>query len=216
MNDLSLKGVARRYKGITGNFEVLDHIFGSPTITGTRSLRAELESLSRRQHSFSVSECVFGWTAAFEQTWTHIVVRIRLNPDAGITAATMNNLRTTWENGIESTWHHRWGCGHSGELPCRLSFDVQWVGSSQHHTVRVRPGPERSNMTTWDTMDTGNVAAHEFGHMLGLVDEYPEPSRCPNRSPVNTGTVMDNNSNNVPSRMMNRFANNIGSSVVSI
>jgi len=47
-------------------------------------------------------------------------------------------------------------------------------------------------MLTWDTNDSGDVASHEFGHMLGLVDEYPDPN-CPNRSPVNTGTVMDDN-----------------------
>ena len=71
-------------------------------------------------------------------------------------------------------------------------------------------------MSNWDTNDTGGVAAHEFGHMLGHVDEYPENPPCPDRDPVNTGTVMDNNSNNVPSRLMNRFANNIGSNVVAI
>jgi hypothetical protein len=47
-------------------------------------------------------------------------------------------------------------------------------------------------MLTWDTSDTGDVASHEFGHMLGLVDEYSD-SVCPSRSPVNTGTVMDDN-----------------------
>jgi bacillopeptidase F (M6 metalloprotease family) len=70
-------------------------------------------------------------------------------------------------------------------------------------------------MTTWDTQDTGAVAAHEFGHMLGLVDEYSD-SNCPDRSPVNTGTIMDNNSNVVPDRMMTRFANNLGSNVVAV
>lgn len=215
MNDLSLKGVARRYGGITGGFSVVQDVFGVSSITGSRSLRSKLESMARQGHSFSVSECIYGWTAAFEQTWTHIRIRIRLNPDAGISNAAMNTLRTTWRNGIENTWSHRWGCGRSGELTCRLSFEVQWVTTNQHHTVRVRPGPARSNMTTWDTNDTGGVAAHEYGHMHGLVDEYVD-GNCPGRSPVNTGTVMDNNSNNVPARMMTRFANNIGSNVVSI
>lgn len=215
MNDLSLKGIARKYGGITGGFSVVRDIFGVSRISGNVSLRSKLESMAHEEHSFSVSECIFGWTAAFEQTWTHIRIAIRLNPDTGITNATMNNLRNTWRNGINNTWTHRWGCGRSGELTCRLSFEVQWVNADQHHTVRVRPGPSRSNMSTWDTSDTGAVAAHEYGHMLGLVDEYPD-TNCPNRSPVNTGTVMDNNSNTVPARMMTRFANNISSNVVGI
>ena len=214
MNDLSLKGVARRYGGITGGFNVVSGLFGG-SFSGTKSLRSKLESMARTQHSFSVSECIYGWTARFEQTWSHITIRIELDPDAGISNATMNTLRTTWQNGIENTWNNQWGAGRSGELACRISFDVQWVSSSEHHNVRVRVGPARSNMLTWDTNDTGAVAAHEFGHMLGHPDEYSD-GNCPGRDPVNTGTVMDNNSANVPARLMTRFVNNIGSNVVAI
>ncbi len=70
-------------------------------------------------------------------------------------------------------------------------------------------------MGTFFTLMGGNVAAHEYGHMFGLVDEYAD-STCPGRNPVNTGTVMDNNSNVVPARMMERFGNNVGSDVVAI
>ena len=69
---------------------------------------------------------------------------------------------------------------------------VEWVTTNEHHRVRVRQGPGQTNMTLWDTSDSGDVASHEFGHMLGHPDEYSS-SACPNRSPVNTGTVMDDN-----------------------
>lgn len=150
--------------------------------------------------SRSVSECVYGWTAAYRQEGTHIVVRIRLNPDAGITNQQIQNLQNTWETAIESKWGNRFACCCDEDAEttrdCEnwraLTFDVQWVTSNPHHTVRVRTGPARSNMTTWDTNDTGDVASHEFGHMLGLPDEY-QTATCPSRSPVNTGTVMDDN-----------------------
>jgi hypothetical protein len=215
---LSVRGIARQYRGVTGQFSVRQtfRLIPLPWFpTDIPSFRARLESIARREFSFSMSECIFGWTAAFEQTWSRIRVRVQLNPDAGITVATMNTLRTAWENGIETTWNNRWAIGRGGERPCPLEFDVTWVTTGAHHGVRVRPGPAGTNMTTWDTQDSGAVAAHEFGHMLGNADEYTDPN-CPNRSPVNTGTVMDNNSANVPARLMTRFATNVGSNVVAI
>jgi hypothetical protein len=150
--------------------------------------------------SRSVSECVFGWTAAYRQEGTHVIVRIRLNPDSGITDQEMATLRNTWKAGIENKWSNHFACCCTRRVTntskCRnygtLTFEVQWVNDNPHHTVRVIRGPARSNMTTWDTSDTGDVVSHEFGHMLGNPDEYAD-SNCPARSPVNTGTVMDDN-----------------------
>uniref|UniRef100_UPI002593FD09 hemopexin repeat-containing protein n=1 Tax=uncultured Ornithinimicrobium sp. TaxID=259307 RepID=UPI002593FD09 len=146
--------------------------------------------------SFSVSECVYGWTARYRQEGTHVTVRIRLDPDDGISATTMDTLRTRWRDGIRDTWSERFDCRGPEYSRQLCTFDVQWVDTDPHHTVRVRPGPERSNMTTWDTDDTADVAAHEFGHMLGHPDEYPS-SACPDRDPVDTGTVMDDNTETV-------------------
>lgn len=211
---LGVRGIARQFRSRTGDLR-LRAVF----LEGANGrLRARLEALARQEYSFDVSECIFGWTAAFEQTWSHVRIRIRLNPDAGITDATMATLRDRWRDGIVSTWSNRWGIGRSGEITCPLTFAVDWVGTAgaPHHNVRVRNGSFRSNMLSWDTADPGSTAAHEYGHMHGLVDEYSETAVCPGRSPVNTGTVMDNNSTNLPSRMMDRFATNTGSSVLSI
>jgi hypothetical protein len=207
---LSLRGVLRRYGGITGKLSVR-------SVSGTGgSLRPALESMARQEFAFPMSECIYEWTAAFEQIWTHIIVRIQLNPDAGILFDTMNNLMTTWKNGIENTWSNQWGCEHPGEANCRLTFEVQWVNANQHHSVRVRTGPAPTNSGNWDLYDTSASASHEFGHLIGLTDEYSTDPNCPDRNPVNTGSIMDNNSSNIPARMMDRFAQNIGSNVVSI
>lgn len=211
---LSLRGIARRYGNVSGSFSVAQAIFNGNTV-GSVSLRSRLEDMARQEFSFDVSECIYGWTAAFQQTWSHIRVRIRLNPDMVIPAATMNTLRTTWQTGIQNTWSNRWGCGRLGEATCPLTFEVQWVGNNEHHVVRVILGPARANLGTWNTNDTGAVVAHEFGHAIGNPDEYTD-SNCPSRNPVNTGTIMDNNSNNIPNRLMQRFADNLGSNVVTL
>ena len=166
--------------------------------------------------SFAVNECSYGWTAAFAQQGTHITVRIRLVPDGGISADTMTTLRDTWKRGIEDKWSNRFGCCDNEACDCRcaLTFGVEWVTSGEHHAVRVQVGPARSNMTNWDTMDTGDVASHEFGHMLGWPDEYSD-GNCPNRSPVNTGSVMDDNTE-VVERLVRPFCDRLGESTSTL
>lgn len=209
MRDLSVKGVARRYENETGDISVRNDL-----MDGWGSLRDQLEDTAREEVSFSMSECIFGWDVAYQQVWTHITVRIQLNPDAGISNATMQTLRNRWEPTIEGRWSDNWATRRRGELSCPFTFEVQWNVADSHHTVRVRPGPARSNMTTWDTNDTGAVAAHEYGHMIGHEDEY-QSNRCPNRSPVNTGTIMDNNSANIPARLITPYANRLGTNLQS-
>lgn len=147
-----------------------------------------------REISYSMSECIYGWTVAYRQRGAYITVRIRLDFDAGITATEQTNLRNTWRTGIEQKWSNRFRCCDGGNCSsaCALQFRVEWVNSNEHHRVRVRRGPGQTNMTLWDTSDSGDVASHEFGHMIGHPDEY-QSGVCPGRSPVNTGTVMDDN-----------------------
>jgi len=144
--------------------------------------------------SFSVSECIYGWTAAFRQKGTHITARIRLNPDGDVSSSLLNTVKDRWKRGIENKWSYRFACCNRPGCtsPCALTFEVQWVTSNEHLQVRVKKGSGRSNLGLWHTNDSGDVASHEFGHLLGHVDEYSDPT-CPNRSPVNTGTVMDDN-----------------------
>ena len=166
--------------------------------------------------SVQVNECVYGWRAAYAQRGTHITVRIRLVPDTGIAAETMAALRNTWKQGIEQKWSNRFGCCDTPGCDCRcaLTFSVEWVASNEHHTVNVHVGPARSDMTNWDTMDTGDVASHEFGHMLGHPDEYGDGA-CPNRSPVNTGTVMDDNTE-VVERLVRPFCDRLSESTSTL
>jgi hypothetical protein len=161
--------------------------------------------------SFSVSECIFGWTAAFSQQGTNITARIQLNPDADVSSSLLDEVKQRWKQGIENKWSYRFGCcGRPGcTSPCALTFQVEWVTARPHLQVRVKKGGGRSNLGLWHTDDSGDVASHEFGHLLGHPDEYSEPDVCPDRSPVNTGTVMDDNTE-VVERLCRPFCDRLG------
>lgn len=203
MRDLSVKGVARRYLNESGNISVKDDI-----MNGSGSLRDELEDAAREEVSFRQASCtVYRWQAAYRQVWTHITVRVDLNPDPSI--ASLASERNTWETRIENTWSDNWATSKSGELSCPFTFEVQWNTGNPHHTVEVDSGSGQSELSEWHQNDDGGTAAHEYGHMIGHEDEYEDPVCLGGRSPVNTGTVMDNNSRNVPARLIEPFANRL-------
>lgn len=205
----SVCGVRRRYLGA--------HLDGSLLQTfsaGNPSLLQQARSLATREVRFDDSECVFTWRPGYTQVWSYVQVRIRLNFDANVSAADRAALPGRWKQGIETVWNNKGGAAHASETFCPFQFEVVFVTSGEHHQVRVVQGSGATNMGTWHTADSGNVAAHEFGHMRGNDDEYPDTT-CPSRNPVSTGTVMDNNSNNVPLRMLGRLAGDLGSTAAA-
>jgi hypothetical protein len=204
VRDLSLKGVARRYLDLSGDISVRDDV-----LDGAGSLREQLEAVADEEVSFRVSECIYGWRARFEQVWTHVTVRVELKPKDGLEEPAVAPLRTAWAAGIESAWSDQWATNRRGELACPFTFEVQWVERDAHHTIRVWEGPRPTTSHHWDTEDSSLVAAHEYGHLIGHLDEYSDPD-CPDRSPVDTGSIMDDIGGIVPSRLLEPFSDRLG------
>ena len=87
------------------------------------------------------------------------------------------------------------------------------MSSDEHLKVRVKKGSGRSNLSLWYSQESGNVAAHEFGHLIGHPDEYTD-IQCPYRNPVNTGTVMDNVMGSVVLSLCKRYCEHLGKKIV--
>jgi hypothetical protein len=160
------------------------------------------------------SECIYGWTAAFRITEDRecvltITLRIRLNPDAGVTQQQLQAAQTTWEQAIEQAWSGRFRIRRrNGNCACeeyRVVVDVQFVTTNEHHVVRVRAGSGRADMTNWFITSTGGTAAHEAGHMFGNADEYADPA-CPARTVTSDNSIMQTTSGTVRPRHYERFA----------
>jgi hypothetical protein len=114
----------------------------------------------------------YGWRARFLLTLdepsctARVLIRVRL---VGTISAVQ---RSAWETAIEAAWNARFklcrrSCCCSDGL--RIVSDIQFVNSGEHQVVNV--GASTTNMGNWGASDTIDVS-HEFGHMLGALDEY--------------------------------------------
>jgi len=132
----------------------------------------------------------YAWKNSWSQEDDHVTIKIKLVPDAGVTIT--NAMKTRWKNGIENKWSNKFDCCSGREHISTVIVTIKFVTNGEHLRVRIRSGRGRGNRTTWFEGSSGNTAAHEIGHQLGLIDEYADPN-VPNRE-VNPGNVMGDNS----------------------
>lgn len=83
-----------------------------------------------------------------------------------------------WRSGIDSIWNNRFSA-FNGTNRLRIIFQPMFDNTEQnpHHNVVIidSPNRHRSNESHWWLYEDGRSIAHEFGHMIGNLDEYNLP-----------------------------------------
>ncbi|MCS6914077.1 MAG: hypothetical protein RMK29_22175 [Myxococcales bacterium] len=156
-----------------------------------------------------IADGPYGWDSQYD-IWAvgktvFVRLRIEAKPDAGVTQAEVDRLTREWEQ-AEQKWSGAYQLVDQADAnnSYDVRVDVQFVTKGAHHTVRVRPGPARSNMASWDTKDDRHAASHEIGHMLGQRDEYPDPE-APDRTISDSSSVMHTKTGAVQKRHYQDF-----------
>lgn len=100
-------------------------------------------------------------------------------------AAAVTNIENIWNNKFLIT-----DTANSRSFP--LAVGVMTAGPVFDQNVTVHPGSARTDALNWYAASiTPQVMAHEFGHMIGLFDEYVGGSidKHPNPTLSNTGLM---------------------------
>ena len=101
---------------------------------------------------------------------------------------------------LGSIWWEAFGDTHKvktgvrlGKMSFRLVVVPKRASSLANENVKVHAGAGRASLRNWYEKSSGKVAAHEFGHMIGAIDEYPQ-AKSPNRVIFNDGSIMRSSS----------------------
>ena len=149
----------------------------------------------------------YGYTQTFDgaSVVRHVELNFAFAPS--FTAAERQTFRSTAESGIEGIWNNRaMIVDAKNQRAFPLSVDVTTTGPVFHHEVAVIPGHGRSNVKNWYAGSvTPGVMAHEFGHYLGLYDEYigGGVDRYPN--PTLSTALMGTGANDKDPQMVPRY-----------
>lgn len=128
----------------------------------------------------------YSYDIGFYDDTLMVDVDIKLNaymPDTSLT--------DRWEAGIESIWS-------TDRFDVPISFNVDWVTTDYDYAVSVVDGARQWKMMVWATVGASGwgdayqeeVAAHEFGHMITMWDEYAGGGTNAATNMIDTGGLM--------------------------
>ena len=172
-----------------------------------------------------------------ERTRTELRVRVRIK-FTGITP-TAAHLKL-WRDGIDAVWKDAFHVENADGKKLPIVFDPVFNAGNPHHTIKLVPpvedkvtghlvkgradagkwyaGPNANSVPPEDTTN-GLSAAHEFGHLVGLTDEYqlakadyerivgPAPAAVEPPGGFTSHTIMGDKTGGAELRHMTEFVN---------
>ncbi|MGB3691679.1 MAG: hypothetical protein WA865_14180 [Spirulinaceae cyanobacterium] len=187
-NISSLSGiVAASLLGISHNAVAADFNIGT-SLEPIANIQSQIVSGSKTSGDF-------GWNYQYE--WEFIDQMMKISLDIALIGDDPGHLVNIWEEGIENTWGNTYDI-IDGNFAYPLLFDVNFVNEDADQVVTIHAEAGHTNMTNW-FLDLSSswgeeyhdeIAAHEFGHMLGLYDEYEGGAVNPDVDNIFTDSLM--------------------------
>lgn len=176
-------------------------LFGGEPCDGvfTRNVdEARTEVMSDAPPGFEAWNGTYGWRARFRTVVDQSACRVTVTIKVRLVGSITDAQKTAWETAIEADWSNifklccRCCCCKNGYT---IVANIEFVTSGEDQVVNV--GNTTTNMGNWGRNDTTAVS-HEFGHMLGALDEYYTVDGTPWGMPFQTGAGIMNNPNEGP------------------
>jgi peptidoglycan hydrolase-like protein with peptidoglycan-binding domain len=125
-----------------------------------------------RQWEEEVGGRIYGMTSRY--TWRILDDEVKIAVKLRFTGVAAPAAVATSFDAIHRTWNCFKAINATTNQEYKIVFEAQQVTSGEDNMVRLRSGNGRSDAANWyiGDPDLGQTASHEFGHMVGLEDEY--------------------------------------------
>jgi len=125
-----------------------------------------------REWTEEVGGQIYGMTSRY--TWRILDDEIRVTVKLRFTGVENPGAIANCFEAIHRIWNCFKAVNTTTGQEYRIVFEAQQVTSGEDNVVELHSGNDRSDAANWfiGDPDLGNTAAHEFGHMVGLEDEY--------------------------------------------
>lgn len=162
-----------------------------------KTLAYAMDTVSKR-----VVDGPYRWTAKYdiellnESNTVRVTCNVNFDPAQGVSEEKIKEIEAQTSAIVESIWSNQYGLKEKNAADnakiYTIDVDVRFTDARHaDQIVNVLPGDGRDNMTNWYADSDAQTRAHEFGHMLGQVDEYYDPT-SPNRVVYTDNSIMGN------------------------
>ncbi|MBW1900049.1 MAG: hypothetical protein JRJ20_00275 [Deltaproteobacteria bacterium] len=180
-------------QGRAGFLEVEPAGFSHPSSSSNAPVSIPIERVAHRMEGLNGFAWNYAYDLRLKDNKLVVSVGINLIPARGVTRPEIERVEPFWEKGIEQIWSEKFALETISEQRYPVVVDVSFKGPEFHHDVIVRPGSGGTDELNWNILDNPKRVAHEFGHMIGLFDEYERGALAPQNAVIDSGSIMTSN-----------------------
>jgi hypothetical protein len=164
--------------------------FSSSAPRSGHNLDIPRETVSGRIDAQNGYSWRYGYSVELKEGLLLVDVDVNLIPMGSVSGFDVERVRPGWEACVEQVWSRQFALETSHGHSYPIIIDMRFTVSSPFHKVLVRPGGGGDDALNWKIWSDPELIAHEFGHLLGVYDEYKSGGTDPEGAKEDKTSIM--------------------------